>query len=136
MKTKIMNTPQVGIVTVIRNNDKVLLGCRKSKLGTNTWGPPGGKLDIGEEIKDCGIRELKEETNLTVTSENLKFAGVTNDIFDEETHFISLFYEVEEYEGELIAMEPNKCEKWEWFDENNLPENLFFPFRNYLNNGN
>ena len=30
------------------------------------------------------------------------------------------------------VMEPDKCEKWEWFDTKNLPDNLFLPFQNII----
>ena len=128
-----MNNPRVGIATIIINSEnKILLGLRKSELGTNTWAPPGGKLELGEELKDCAIRELKEEANLTTTTNNLKLIGVTNDIFDSETHYITIYYEVDNYSGELKVMEPDKCEKWEWFESNNLPSNLFLPFQNII----
>jgi len=126
-----MNTPKVSVVTVVRNNNKTLLGYRKSKLGKNTWGPPGGKLDPGEDLKNCGIRELKEETNLTAKNNNLNFLYITNDIFSDE-HFVSLYYEVKKYEGEVKIMEPEKCEHWKWFDDDKLPNNLFFPFKNLI----
>jgi 8-oxo-dGTP diphosphatase len=127
-----MNNPRVGIATIIINDNKILLGLRKSELGTNTWAPPGGKLDLGEELKDCAIRELKEETNLTTTADNLKLIGVTNDIFNSEIHYITIYYEVDSYVGKLKVMEPDKCEKWEWFDNKSLPSNLFLPFQNFI----
>jgi 8-oxo-dGTP diphosphatase len=34
--------------------------------------------------------------------------------------------------GELKLMEPNKCEKWDWFNINDLPEPLFLPLKNLL----
>jgi ADP-ribose pyrophosphatase YjhB (NUDIX family) len=76
--------PRVGVAVIIRNKkNEILLGYRKNiNLGYHTWGLPGGKLDFGEDLKDCAIRELKEETNLTVDYNNLVLAGVTNAIFD------------------------------------------------------
>ena len=127
-----MNNPRVGVATVIKNSNKVLLGLRKGELGTNTWAPPGGKLDMLEEIKDCAIRELKEETNLTTTDDSLKLIGVTNDIFNNDIHYITIYYMVESYFGKLKVMEPDKCEEWKWFDHKNLPDNLFLPFKNLI----
>lgn len=127
-----MNNPRVGVATIVKNDDKILLGYRKSNLGKDTWGLPGGKLDFGEDLKDCAVRELKEETNLTTTTDNLKLAGVTNAVFDDETHYITIIYEVTYYVGKISVLEPDKCEKWEWFEYDNLPEKLFLPFKNYI----
>tara|TARA_Y100000758_G_C15797581_1_gene329583 strand:- start:4 stop:477 length:474 start_codon:yes stop_codon:yes gene_type:complete len=35
------------------------------------WGLPGGRLDIGENLTDCVIREVMEETNITVRAKAL-----------------------------------------------------------------
>lgn len=133
-----MNNPRVGVATILRKGNKILLGKRKSELGKGSWGLPGGKLDFGEEPMVCAIRELKEETDLNVSflnvsSDSIVFSGFSNTIFDENTHYITLFYEVISYTGELKIMEDDKCETWEWFDINNLPKNLFKPLENYLN---
>lgn len=128
-----MNNPRVGVATILRKDNKILLGKRKSELGKGSWGLPGGKLDFGEEPIVCAIRELKEETDLNVSLDSIMFSGFSNTIFDENTHYITLVYEVISYTGELKIMEEDKCEKWEWFDINNLPENLFKPLENYLN---
>jgi len=37
--------------------------------------------------------------------------------------------------GEAKVMEPEKCEKWNWFEWNNLPEPLFLPIQNLLKKG-
>ncbi|MFH1749790.1 MAG: hypothetical protein ABH837_02775, partial [bacterium] len=34
--------------------------------------------------------------------------------------------------GRVRVMEPKKCEKWKWFEWNNLPKNLFLPIKNLL----
>ncbi len=38
----------------------------------NTWGIPGGKLDAGDTAISAVIRELIEETALTLTSEEIE----------------------------------------------------------------
>jgi 8-oxo-dGTP diphosphatase len=127
-----MNNPRVGVATIVTDGTKLLLGYRKSELGKNTWGLPGGKLDFGEDLKDCAARELKEETNLTTTTDNLYHVGVTNAIFDNETHYITVIYHAIYCVGKIKVLEPDKCEKWEWFEYNNLPENLFLPLKNFV----
>lgn len=127
-----MNNPRVGIATLVKKEDKILLGYRKSKLGQNSWGLPGGKLDFGEELKDCAVRELKEETNLIANTDDLILLGVSNAVFDDETHYITVIYEVSKYSGELKIMEPDKCESWEWMTYDDLPVNLFLPLKNFF----
>lgn len=128
-----INRPRVGVAVIVKNDkDQFLLGLRKSELGKNTWGLPGGKLDFAEDLKECAKRELKEETNLDIEISDLSLAGVTNAIFDIETHYITVIYETKVYSNTLSVVEPDKCEKWEWFTYDTLPENLFLPFKNYV----
>lgn len=131
-----MNDPRVGVAVILRNEkNEILLGYRKNiNLGYHTWGLPGGKLDFGEELKDCAKRELKEETNLDVNISDLKLDDVTNAVFDDETHYITVIYETCIFTNDLQVVEPDKCEEWKWFAYGDLPEDLFLPFKNYTLN--
>ncbi len=124
--------PIVGLAMFILNEkNEVLLGLRKGKVGNNTWGLPGGKLEKNEDFKDCIVREVKEETNLDI--KDLTFVGITNDIMtDINQHYITIYFTTKEYDGEPIVMESDKCEKWEWFSSLELPENLFLPLQNFV----
>ncbi len=124
--------PKVGIaVFIVNDKNEILLGLRKSKLGNNTWSLPGGKLEKYEKIEDCIIREAKEETNLDI--DNLVFIALTNDIMeDTDEHYVTIFFSTTNYSGELKTMEPDKCEKWKWFNPKELPSNLFLPLKNFI----
>lgn len=123
--------PRVGIGVIIRKEGKVLLGRRKNAHGEGAWCFPGGHLEFNESWEDCAIRETKEETDISL--KNIRFITATNDIFpDEGKHYITIFMLADYASGELKIMEPDKCEKWEWFNWNNLPEPLFIPIRNLL----
>jgi len=65
------------------------------------WNGVGGKLEPGETPDACAIREIKEETGLTVTK--LRLAGLlTAPLFDGvEDHYIYVF-EAECKDGKLI----------------------------------
>jgi 8-oxo-dGTP diphosphatase len=41
---------------------------------------------------------------------------------------------VTEFAGELQVLEPHRCENWEWFEWDNLPEPLFAPIQTLIKN--
>ena len=87
-----------------------------------------------ESLENCAKRETLEETGIEI--KNIRFETITNDIFkDEEKHYITIFMLSEYDSGEVKVMEPEKCEKWGWFEWNNLPEPLFLPIQNLLKKG-
>ncbi len=119
---------RVGIGVIVRKNGKILLGKRKGSHGEGDWSFPGGHLEFGEEFSDCVRREVLEETSLQV--KNIRFGAVTNDIFKKEhKHYITIFMVCDYDKGELMNNEPEKCEKWEWFDWKKLPKPLFLTIR-------
>ena len=59
-------------VTIIIDNGKVLLQKKtKGRFGEGKWNGPGGKLKPGETSEECAVREVKEETGLTVSDVHL-----------------------------------------------------------------
>ena len=125
--------PKVGVGVVIINGNKILMGKRKNAHGEGSWSFPGGHLELNETPEECARRETSEETGLKV--KNIRIGTFTNDIFEKEgKHYITLFM-LSDYDpslGEPKVMEPEKCEKWEWFEWSNLPKPLFLPIQNLL----
>lgn len=59
------NTPvRVGVGVVVRNDNGQVLLERRSDCGW--WGLPGGRIEPGESAIEAAIREVKEETGLTI----------------------------------------------------------------------
>jgi 8-oxo-dGTP diphosphatase len=130
------NRPKVGIGVFIIKDGKVLLGKRKNAHGAGAWAFPGGHLEFGESWEDCAKREISEEIGITI--KNIRFGAVTNDIFEkEEKHYITIFLLADYDAGEVQILEPEKCEKWKWFEwkESKLPTPLFIPIQNLLKQG-
>jgi len=65
--------PRVGSAVLIEKDGRFLLGERNKENYKGYWVIPGGGVNLGETIKDAGIREIKEETGLDV--EIVKFIG-------------------------------------------------------------
>lgn len=75
---------------LVRHKDQVLLV--KNWLGPDEWSLPGGGIRLGEEPLEAALRELREETEIQLTSSDLKL--VSKSLL--KTHglkFISYVYE-------------------------------------------
>ena len=127
----VQQRPLVGVGVLVWEGGNVLLGLRRGSHGAGTWSPPGGHLEFGEEPIDCLRRETFEEAGISI--KDVEFAGVTNDIFAEEgKHYVTLFYRAHLASGTPRVCEPEKCDMWQWWPWDNLPENLFLPLRHFV----
>jgi len=80
--------------------------CNKDK-----WIGVGGKLEAGESPEECLLREVKEETGLTLTS--YRFRGLITFVSDEwGTEYMHLFT-ADAYEGELPEKGLEACDEGE-----------------------
>ena len=121
----------VGALVLIFNKDKqVLLQLRSDN---ESWGLPGGTMELGESFEEAATREVYEETNLEI--QNLKF--ITN--FSgkdyhmvypngDEAYTVTALFESEEYEGELSA-ENKETQNLKFFDLDKLPQNISPPVK-------
>lgn len=90
---------------VLDDEDEVLLELRAdSKL----WGLPGGQMDVGESVEETVVREVLEETGLTVRVKQL--IGVYSDPRQyaiacypggDVVHAVVMSFECERVSGEL-----------------------------------
>jgi 8-oxo-dGTP diphosphatase len=56
--------PVVAVLAVTVRDTRVLLVRRANPPDQGKWGFPGGRVELGEPIKDAALRELKEETGV------------------------------------------------------------------------
>ena len=95
------------------HDDKILMLERVKKKGDihiGKWNGLGGKVELGESIKNCAIRELKEESGLE--AESFDFAGhITFPEFDKEGNDWSVFvFRAYGPSGELIECDEGRLE--------------------------
>jgi len=113
----------VGVNIFIIREGKLLLGKRKNVYGAGTWGLPGGHLEFGESMTKAAARELEEETGLK--ADKFTFVNTINDLHNGQ-HYLQIGFLAEGVEKtEPILKEPDRVEKWHWFDLDNLPKEIF-----------
>lgn len=64
MQNNLATYPIPAVIAVVIHEDNVLLVRRGQEPNKGRWGFPGGKIEIGETIKEAAIRELEEETSI------------------------------------------------------------------------
>ncbi|OIN67364.1 DNA mismatch repair protein MutT [Exiguobacterium sp. KRL4] len=61
---------------IVRYDNRILIVQRAAAdSGGGTWECPGGKIDFGEQPEDSLIREIEEETGLTVIVDRIAYAS-------------------------------------------------------------
>ena len=95
-----MRTEQVEltVLCLIHNEDSYLLQDRVKK-DWNGYTLPGGHIEPGESIVDAVVREMKEETGLTIKAPRL--CGVKQFPIEGGRYIVFLF-ETDQFEGKLV----------------------------------
>lgn len=129
---------QVGVKIFLKNKDgKYLLVKRSSEKykGVNgNWDIVGGRIDPGSKLIDNLRREVREETQLEMTSEPILICA--QDIIpNDERHIVRLSY-VGDTDGEPILDTTENVEyKWLTIDEIKDQEDLDFYVAEILGKG-
>ncbi len=111
-------SPLIGAeAAVFRDSRLLLIKRHDNKL----WAVPGGKVDVGETLKEAALRELKEETGLTGTA--TRVLG----IFDsrlwgsrDKMHLYHAVFQVSA--GDQSPSITKEAVDWRFFGSDELPE--------------
>lgn len=84
----------VRIYGLLKNNQGDVLLSDEHRFGRSFTKFPGGGLEWGEGIKDCLVREFKEELNLEIEVGEMFYCTdfFQQSAFDENDQLISIYY--------------------------------------------
>lgn len=117
-------TPKVSVEILIIKDNKILLGLlTKNWLykGEQVYGVPGRDIYFRESIGDAVKRNIKEEINCEVVSYKIICVNAN---YEYGNHYIGIGV-IADIKGEVTLMKSEDWEKWEWFDKDKIPKNLF-----------
>ena len=93
---------KLATLAIIVRGDKVLLGEKKrGEIGSGTLNGPGGKLDPGETLEECVVRETREELGIELNPLRLDKLGVITFFAHEVPDFQVHLYRTEHFTGEI-----------------------------------
>lgn len=120
-----------GKILILRESSKYSDGSNSGKFDV-----VGGRVEPGQRFDESLIREIKEETGLTVKLGKPFFVGEWRPVVrDEQWQIIGTFFECFADSNEVILSEDH--DSYEWIDPKNykdfnLIENLYPAFEVYL----
>lgn len=113
----------VGATTLVFNDQNELL--LNLRTDTNTWGIPGGSMELYESIEETAIRELKEETGICAEALELVTVLSGKDFYFEYPNgdkmcTVIILFKVLNYTG-TIKVSDNESKTLQFFSLDNLP---------------
>ncbi|MCY4018142.1 MAG: NUDIX domain-containing protein [Chloroflexi bacterium] len=116
-----------GVTAVVINSrDELLLQLRRD---TKTWAPPSGGLEPGENLAQCVIREVLEETGIEVIPESI-IAVLSGDDFTvtypngDQIGVVSTVFRCRPCAESVPRVNDNESLDMRYFHPNALPENM------------
>ena len=114
-----------GSAVILKNKAGLIL-MQQRKYPYGKWALPGGLMELSESTVETAIREVYEETSLTI--KNLTLLGVYSGKEylcsaenGDEWYVVTTAYITDNYEGEVVVNDDESI-TFEWIDPNYLPD--------------
>ncbi|NNN21911.1 MAG: NUDIX hydrolase [Acidimicrobiales bacterium] len=115
----------VGVIRSTSNGHQILLVERRNNPYQGFYALPGGFVEDGETLIETAVRELFEETNVSLIPSELVFvAHLDSPERDPRGRIITALYGAS-VSGDLKARAGDDAKSLAWFDINSLPELAF-----------
>ena len=101
--------PLSSVDLLVVYKGKLLLMIRNNEPGKGCWFTPGGRVLYGETLEQAALRELEEETGLTVVGFEKK--GVMCHLWP-KVHYVSTFFRVDVADDNVRLNNEHSAHMW------------------------
>ena len=115
------------VTAIIYKDGKILL---QKRMDNGCWAIHGGAIELGEKYLDTLKRELKEELNIEPINPELMGIYSGEELFNiyplskDQVYALNHVFFCEEFKGEINFTDGEVLDL-QWFDLDNLPDNIF-----------
>ena len=108
---------------LLQNKGKILLQRRfNTGYSDGKYGLVSGHVEKGEKLKAAMKRESLEEAGIKIREKDMEVVNVLHLIKEYEA--VQVFLRVNKWQGKPTNMEPDKCDRLEWFPLDRLPSKM------------
>jgi 8-oxo-dGTP diphosphatase len=97
--------PLVQVAAALLRRDDAIVLVRERRGDSVFWSVPGGGVEPGELITETLVREIKEETGITIRSVR-RLAYIVNSTSDTFPSSVAFFFECDEWDGDIAPQDP------------------------------
>ncbi len=99
------DSPQIAVGAVVIRDEKVLLVKRRKPPGRGLWSIPGGRVELGETLKEAAEREVKEEAGVIIRAKDPVY---TFDLIDRDKQgYIRFHYVIVDLLADYVSGKVN-----------------------------
>lgn len=93
-----------------------------------------GHVEPGESFQMCAIRESKEEFGIKIEQKDLGLFHIVHRYALPEPR-IDVFFLCKKWKGEIVNMEPSKCDDSLWVESDKLPQKTLYYVEHAIKRG-
>lgn len=107
--------PRLGVGAVVFKDDRVLLVLRSNPPAQHQWAIPGGKVELGETLREAAEREVLEETGIAIRAGKPVY---TFDAIDRDDagrvryHYVIVDLDAEYLSGDPVPDDDARDARW------------------------
>jgi 8-oxo-dGTP diphosphatase len=112
----------VDVLVLLIRQSRILLSQRSGEVYmAGSWCLPGGHVEAGEDVVSAAVREVKEETGISLERTRLCCVSVTHHRPPHGDARVGFGFVADDWTGDPANQEPDRCARLDWFDPRRLP---------------